>query len=162
MLSKTDALFATPGRPAAALTDDVLRNALGPLVQLIEQSEHVSDAAIIPVTAFGFGKAVLREDGAERHEAPGSAEEPFGDEPIWLLKEGESPQPHNLDTLFLWSLLLGAHEPGRDRPEGEARLDTICRMLRDDLEAGDPWLVPLKGGVALATEEKKCRQDQQD
>ena len=39
----------------------------------------------------------------------------FGDEPIWLLKEGESPQPNNLDTLFLWSLLLGIMnqtEPG--------------------------------------------------
>ena len=48
-----------PNRPAQALTDEVLRSALGPLIQLIEQSTHVSDAAIIPVTAFGFGKAVL-------------------------------------------------------------------------------------------------------
>jgi hypothetical protein len=31
-------------------------------------------------------------------------------------------------------------------------LDTLCRMLRDDLETADPWLVPLKGGVKLATE----------
>ena len=83
----------------------MLHKALGPLVQLIEQSRHVSDAAIVPVTAFGFGKAVLREDGGERTGTPPeSLEEPFGDEPIWLLQEGESPQPYNLDTLFLWSL----------------------------------------------------------
>ena len=29
--------------------------------------------------------------------------------------------------------------------------DPACRMLRDDLEAANPWLVPIKGGVALAT-----------
>jgi hypothetical protein len=148
VLSKADALFATRDVARAALTDGVIHNALGPLIQLLQQSDHVADAAAFPVTAFGFGKAVLREDGRERHEAPGSLEEPFGDEPIWLLREGESPQPYNLDALFLWSLLLGllsqaGPEPGED-------FDMLCRKLRDDLEARDPWLVPLKGGVALA------------
>jgi hypothetical protein len=150
VLSKTDALFDSPEQARAALTDEVLRNALGPLIQLIEQSKHVSDAAIIPVTAFGFGKAVRREDGVDRHEAPGSGEEPFGDEPIWLLREGESPVPYNLDTLFLWSLLLGLMNQSGSDPKVEAHFDAICRMLRDDLEAADPWLVPIKGGVALA------------
>lgn len=152
VLSKTDALFATAEEARAALTDDVLRRALGPLVQLIEQSEHVSDAAAFPSSAFGFGKAVLRADGGERHEAPGSSEEPFGDEPIWLLKEGEAPQPHNLGALFLWSLLLGLMNQTAPGEESEPKLDALCRALRDDLEASDPWLVPLKGGVALATE----------
>jgi hypothetical protein len=103
------------------------------------------------VTAFGFGKAVLRADATERHEAPGSSDEPFGDEPIWLLKEGEAPQPHNLGALFLWSLLLGLMNQTADA-EPNPKLEVICRALRDDLEAADPWLVPLKGGVALATE----------
>ena len=148
VLSKTDALFPDAAAARAALTDDVLRDALGPLVQLIEQSGHVSDAAIFPVTAFGFGKAVRRDDGAERHGTePGSANEPFGDEPIWLLKEGEAPEPYNLDALFLWSLLLGLlNQKAADR---DPALDTVCRALRDDLETGDPWLVPIKGGVAL-------------
>jgi len=151
VLSKADVLFDTPGQARVALTDEVLRDALGPLIQLIEQSKHVSDAAIVPVTAFGFGKAVRLEGGIDRHEAPGSAEEPFGDEPIWLLREGESPVPYNLDTLFLWSLLLGLMNQAGSDPKVEAHFDSICRMLRDDLEAGDPWLVPIKGGVALAT-----------
>ena len=151
VLSKTDALFASAEDARKALSDDVLHRALGPLVHLIQQSDRVSDAVIIPTTAFGFGKAVLRGDGGERHEAPGSAEEPFGDEPIWLLKEGESPQPYNLDTLFLWSLLLGLLNQAGPNPAADPELDTVCRMLRDDLEAGDPWLVPLKGGVKLAT-----------
>jgi hypothetical protein len=148
VLSKTDALFAIAPEAREALTDDVLTCAVGPLVHLIEQSDRVSDAAIIPTSAFGFGKAVLRTDSTERHEAPGSVEEPFGDEPIWLLKEGESPAPYNLDTLFLWSLLLGLlNKKGADK---DSRLDTLCRMIRDDLEAGEPWLVPIKGGVTLA------------
>jgi hypothetical protein len=49
-----------------SLTDDVLRRALGPLVHLIDQSARVSDAAIIPVTSFGFGNAVPSEPGGER------------------------------------------------------------------------------------------------
>jgi hypothetical protein len=118
------------------------------LVQLIEQSERVSDAVIVPVTAFGFGKAVRRDDAEERTGAPGSADEPFGDEPIWLLKEGESPAPYNLEALLLWSLLMGLLNQSGNDPKADA----ICRMLRDDLEAGDPWLVPVKGGVNLATE----------
>jgi hypothetical protein len=149
VLSKTDALFASAQEARDALTDDVLNCAVGPLVHLIQQSDRVSDAAIIPITAFGFGKAILRPDGTERHEAPGSAEEPFGDEPIWLLKEGESPAPYNLDTLFLWSLLLGLLNKGGTAKDSQ--LDTLCRMIRDDLEAGEPWLVPIKGGVTLTS-----------
>lgn len=151
VLSKTDALFASADEARAALSDDVLRRALGPLVNLVEQSGRVADAAIFPVSAFGFGKAVLRSDGGERTgTAPGSAEEPFGDEPIWLLREDELPEPHNLDSLFLWSVLMGLlNQPGAG-PEGPHGLETACRMLRDDLEAGNPWLVPVKGGVALS------------
>jgi hypothetical protein len=150
VLSKTDALFPDAASARAALTDEVLHKALGPLVHLIEQSNHVSDAAIIPVTAFGFGKAVLRDDGAQRAGTDlEECDEPFGDEPIWLLKDGEAPEPFNLDTLFLWSLLLGLMNQGATKKSAE--LDTVCRMLRDDLEAGNPWLVPFKGGVALAT-----------
>jgi hypothetical protein len=149
VLSKTDAMFEDAQQAREALTDDVLACAVGPLVHLIEQSKHVSDAAIIPTSAFGFGKAVLHPDAKERHEAPGSGEEPFGDEPIWLLKEGESPAPFNLDTLFLWSLLLGLMN--KNGPVPDPKVDTLCRMLRDDLEAGEPWLVPIKGGVALAS-----------
>jgi hypothetical protein len=146
VLTKTDALFPDAASARAALTDDVLRRALGPLVNLIESSAHVSDAAVFPVTAFGYGKAVLRDQGTDRAGAPGSADEPFGDEPIWLLREGEAPEPHNLDALLLWSILLGLLNRGGTGPTADA----IGRVWRDDLEGGHPWLVPIKGGVALA------------
>jgi hypothetical protein len=150
VLSKMDALFDTPEQARESLTDAVIRKSLGPLIQLIAQSPHVSDAAIVPVTAFGFGKAVLREDGGERQgTAPESLEEPFGDEPIWLLREGESPQPYNLDALFLWSLLMGMLTQAGPDLARQPQLDRVCRMLRDDLEDRRPWLVPIKGGVKL-------------
>jgi hypothetical protein len=149
VLSKTDALFPSLEEAREALTDEVLLNSLGPIVYLLQQSTHVSDAAIIPITAFGFGKAVLRADGTERHDAPGSSDEPFGDEPIWLIKEGETPHPYNLDTLFPWSLLLGLMNQSDPDSKVEPERDTLCRMLRDDLESGNAWLVPIKGGVKL-------------
>jgi hypothetical protein len=150
VLSKVDALFDSPDQAREALTDAVLRKSLGPIFQLIAQSSRVSDAAVIPVTAFGFGKAVLRPDGGERKgTSPESLEEPFGDEPIWLLREGESPQPYNLGTLFLWSLLMGLLTQAGPDLARLPKLDRVCRMLRDDLEDGRPWIVPIKGGVKL-------------
>jgi hypothetical protein len=128
----------------------VLIRALGPLVHLIDKSARVSDAAIIPVTAFGFGNAVLREPrGAPAGTPPDSADEPFGAEPIWLLREGVAPHPFNLETLFLWTLLRGLlNQEGQGLVEAESEIGEICGMLREDLNAGDPWLLTLKGGIA--------------
>jgi hypothetical protein len=148
VLSKIDTLFKDAEEARASLPDDVLRRALGPLVHLIETSARVSDAAIIPVTAFGFGNAVLSEPGGEREgTAPESADEPFGAEPIWLLREGVAPHPFNLDTLFLWTLLFGLlNQEGPGIVEAEPEMGEMCRMLGEDLSAGGPWLLPLKGG----------------
>jgi hypothetical protein len=145
-LSKIDAPFEDVEEARASLTDDVLRKALGPLVNLIEQSARVSDAAVIPVTAFGFGNAVLRESAGGRDGAPPeSADQTFGGEPIWLLREGVAPQPFNLDTLLLWTLHFGLLNQTGGDVEAEPEIEALCRMLRDDLDAGDPWLLSLKG-----------------
>jgi hypothetical protein len=55
-----------------------------------------------------------------------------------------------VDALFLWSLLLGMlNQAGQDE-DLDPELDAVGRMLRDDLETRGSWLVPVKGGVALA------------
>src|SRR5207253_2136097 len=84
----------------------------------IEKSMRVAEAAILPVTAFGFGNAVLREEPGGREGAPPTAsEDPFGPEAIWLLREGVSPQPYNLDTLVIWTMLFGLmNQESRRRP----------------------------------------------
>jgi hypothetical protein len=149
VLSKIDTLFKDAEEARASLTDEVLRTCFGPLVHLIEQSPRVSDAAIIPITAFGFGNAVLREETSEPEEArPDSEEGPFGSEPIWLLREGVSAQPYNLDTLVIWTLLFGLlNQAGHDVLEEDSELGQICRTLSADLDAIDPWFLTLMGGV---------------
>ena len=80
---------------------------------------------------------MLHPDATERHEAAGSAEEPFGDEAGLVVEEGESPQPYNLDTLFLWSLLLGIMNQGR--PTRNSTGSAACSATTS--ETADPWLV---------------------
>src|SRR5262249_43792862 len=55
VLSKIDTLFRDEAEARAALSDEMLRGALGPLAHLVDKSTHVVEAALIPVTAFGFG-----------------------------------------------------------------------------------------------------------
>jgi len=147
VISKIDTLFQDAEEARAALTDEVLRGALGPLVNLVVKSGHAAEGAIFPVTAFGFGNAVLRQPEAEREGAPSEGvQDPFGAEPIWLLKEGEPPRPFNLDTLIIWTLLFGLVNQGTANGlEQETEISGICRMLWEDLEGDDRWLFPLKG-----------------
>src|SRR5207302_9035644 len=71
VLTKIDTLFKDADEARAALTDAALRDALGPLGHLVEQSDRVSDAVVLPVTSFGFGNAVLREQaGGREGESP--------------------------------------------------------------------------------------------
>lgn len=149
VLSKIDTLFPGAEQARAALTGEVLRTSFGPLIHLVEQSHQVSDAVVVPVTAFGFGNAVLRDGSTEREGAqPDSDNEAFGSEPIWLLRADASPQPYNFDTLFTWTLLYGLlNEAGHGIFDRHTELGRICRTLAEDLEAREPWLLVLKGGL---------------
>jgi hypothetical protein len=148
VLSKIDTLFKDADEARAALPDDTLLGALGPLTHLVETSSHVSDAVILPASAFGFGNAVLHEPkpGREAPHAEGADEGPFGAEPTWLLREGAVPRPFNLDTLVVWTLLFGLlNQDGGVGLEADSELGGLCRMLREDLLGEERWFVPLKG-----------------
>jgi hypothetical protein len=151
VLSKIDTLFKDAQEAREALTDGVLREALGPLVHLVGKSNRAADAIILPVTAFGFENAALRERGAEREGAtPEAPDDPFGAEPIWLLKEGAAPQPYNLDTLVIWTLLFGLLNQDAQAVEERSEVRELCEMLRADLTADDRWFLPLKGRLVTA------------
>jgi hypothetical protein len=146
VLSKIDTIFDNEEEARATLTDAVLRRALGPLVQMLETSGRVSEAAIIPVTSFGFGNAVRRDAAASPAEVNDVADESSEAEPVWVLREGVDQNPCNLSNLFLWTLITGLLN--EEKPEvsgGEDPTDNVIRMLRADLQAGDPWFVPLRG-----------------
>jgi hypothetical protein len=145
VLSKIDTLFKDAAEARASLSDDRLHRALGPLAHLVETSSRVAEAAIVPTTAFGFDNATLREQkGGEK--PPEALDDLFDPEPTWLLREGSTPQPYNLDTLLVWTLLFGLRnqETGTD-PQSAAEVGELCRMLRDDLLAEDRWFLTLKG-----------------
>jgi hypothetical protein len=141
VLSKIDTLFTDESAARGALSDEVLRGALGPLVDLIENSSQVYAGAIFPVTVFGFGNAVVNGQGEQREgTAAASIDEPFGNEPVWILRDGADAQPFNLDSLFLWTLLFGLKDP---EACGEA-VRQVGLKLEQDLNAADPWLLTVK------------------
>lgn len=161
VISKIDTLFENAADARAALTPEVLTESLGPLVNTVTRSTRVMDAAIIPITAFGFGNAVQRrfptaEERGERHEEPDNTA--FAEEPIWLLREGACMQPYNLSTLVLWTLLFGLLN--QEVPEGEESVEPelaeICRMLQRDLTTGERWFVPIKGALVPTNAAGAC------
>jgi hypothetical protein len=100
-------------------------------------------AAIIPVSAFGFGTAVP----APEERGPAVPDRARGFSPLsegdieWLLKPSTHPQPFNLTALVWWCLMAGLMlQPADDRAE---ELTRLARALADDLRAMGAWVVPL-------------------
>jgi hypothetical protein len=59
-----------------------------------------------------------------------------------------SARPYNLDTLLIWTLLFGLlNEEGPGALEADTEPGRVCRTLCDDLDAIDPWFLPLTGGI---------------
>jgi hypothetical protein len=140
VLSKIDTLYRNSDEARAALPDNVLRGVLGPLVDLIETSKQVYAGTIFPVTAFGFGNAVVKEHGDREGITADTTDEPFGDEPVWILRDGADARPFNLDALFLWTLLYGLQDPNT----ANQGIRSIGLKLEEDLNAANPWNVVLK------------------
>jgi hypothetical protein len=143
ILSKPDGAFATSEEARAALPDERLRAMLHRLVRLLEGSERVGLAAIFVTSAFGYGKArKLEHQSAGNGSAPPKGLSLLSEgEPEWILKEGASPEPHNLTALVWWSIMAGLllKKAGR-RGEEMAR---TAQMLLDDLKTMKAWYVSL-------------------
>jgi hypothetical protein len=143
-VNKIDAGFGSAREAREALGDDRLRLALARLVRLAEGSVKVGMAAIIPVTAFGFGTTVPAPSAAGRDGASAAKGcSPLSEgETEWLLKPDVTPQPYNLTGLVWWCLMAGLLlQPADGRQE---ELGRLAKMLADDLTAMDAWVVSLK------------------
>jgi hypothetical protein len=122
VLNKVDCLFDDEDAARAALSDEVLLEALKPLVRAVQMSEKVVHAAILPTSMFGFGRAVACQrnestGGFDVEDIDGEAEPvdsaPWpqtarGHEAAYVAAEGASIEPYNLKPLAVWSLLAGA------------------------------------------------------
>lgn len=148
MMTKVDTLFPSAAEARRLLPDHVLKEALGPLVNTVVASAKVSDAAILPVSAFGFGNAVLKSD-----EAGEPDDDPDGGSPTiesgeleWVLRPGGTAEPYNFATLMVFSLLFGLLNQEVDyNGVDEPALARICRLLSEDVDAVEGWYVPVKG-----------------
>lgn len=141
VLTKLDLVAQTSVGAQSLLADDRLRTALGPLVPTIIRSERVADAAIFPVTVFGWNNAVPKVPTLEEDAGPERAEEP-----VYILKPGACLQPFNVGSLVLWSVLTGImNQEVRDPTADEREMVRICNLLQSDLEAQKGWILQLKG-----------------
>jgi hypothetical protein len=141
VINKLDAAFESVTEAKTALSDERLRTALARLVRLVEGSTRVGMAAIIPVSALGFGTTVAApSNGAEPANKASSL---LSDgETEWLLRPGAVPAPFGLTALVWWSIMAGILlQPADERRE---ELGRLARLLADDLRAMDAWMVPLE------------------
>lgn len=157
VVNKVDTIFDDEGSARAELTDDALLGALAGIVQTVRHSPRVVNAAIFPVSVYGFGNAVAREatpahDGheAEPDNLPWAISARRGLEKEYGLRDGHAIEPFNLQTLVIWSLLAAALPKEIEVPEkdsNEVALARTCRMLSDDLANVGGWFVNVKGNL---------------
>lgn len=153
LINKVDTLFDDEQAARAALTDSLLRASFETLIQVIDHEPRIVNAAIFPVSAFGFGNAVARKAGPEAAAQANQENRPWqvttrgGLEQEYGIQDGRSIEPFNLQSVILWSLLAAALPKEIDMPHDrgvEPALVRTCRMLREDLTAQNGWFVPLK------------------
>lgn len=151
VLSQTDAGFGSREEARAALTDDVLHRSLGPLVSTLLHDRNVTEAAIFPVSGFGYG-ASKRLPIAAHVDGP---TRPLGG--LFETRSGsllDGPMdPDNLVELFLWAMLsVLMYAPiGNGTAAATTDLLEFLRPLADDFLALSPWFVPVKGRLRQAS-----------
>lgn len=151
-MTKLDTLFGSEQEAQAQLPAERLVEVLRPLVDMLAASDKVAHAAIFPVSAFGFGNAVVFKPAAgqpgRNGELPGSHAALESGELEWILKPGATPEPYNLMPLVVWSLLCGMlYREVEVEDDHDAAMARIGRLLAADLKALDGWQVALKGGL---------------
>ena len=163
--TKLDALFEDAKSAIESLSDQALLAMYEPLVNVIRASNSVTQAAIIPTSAFGFGTELKPAQRSPRLKKPDTSVQPFtaqfsssdeivarrrvrggapqlnrkyhgDDEAIGILK-GELT-PFNIDTLVIYSLLAGI------RNLNDPNLATVQCQLAKDLQAVNGWILTVK------------------
>lgn len=138
VLTKIDTLYESTESARHELTDEVLKDSLKPLVMTVANSKKVGEAVIVPVSSFGWQKAIRKAEGGRGHDAS------------WILREDSGIEPFNVDTLMVWSLLAGLlHQEVPTQGEEVPDIARVFRMLSEDLHTGDDWIVPIKGRLVV-------------
>jgi hypothetical protein len=143
VLTKMDTCFNSPEAAKEALTDEVLKQEMMPMVNLLVQSRSVSSASIFPVSSYGFGNAEPHRTAVVEPDLDVDAA--CEEDHHWILRANAVVEPFNLPGLMIWSLLnsLSPFEINEKQKSDQVLIDLIQR-LNEDFEYLDPWHVSLK------------------
>jgi hypothetical protein len=137
VMNRIDARYRDEADARERLPREILRWVGYQMAPLVRRAD-IGAAAIVPVSAFGFQRAVVARRRRELDTAPTCGERE------WLLRDGLAPQPFNLTTLPVAAIVCAL----RHRPV-EAFADVpgavgLCGRLARDLEALGGWRIRLK------------------
>jgi hypothetical protein len=142
VLSKTDLLFDSSEQAREEISDEHLVEVVQPLVSVARASDLVLNAALLPISAMGFGKAMPLTETTEHADSPIAGRD--DDEPQYVLPPGVMPEPYNTLPLLVYSMAAGLLSVEVD--EGRAQeLKDLYSRLRSDLASLDGWVIPVKG-----------------
>lgn len=144
VFSQADAVFGSREEARAALDGSDLLRVLGPLTSTLRYSEEVAEAAVMVVSAMGYGRTA----GGKATPSPARAGRPRLESSRRDVLTTHAMNPDNLIETMLWVLLAGLlHRPEMASDPDKVRFLTD---LRNDFQARDPWVVPIKGHITPA------------
>jgi hypothetical protein len=140
ILTRGDSRYEDAETARRELTDEVLLQSLTPLVTLVRMSSKVSEAAIFPTSAYGFGTADRKPDTTKNGETTVAHQDGQ-----WTLKPESHVIPYNLDALAASTLYHGLYEQKVDEEAPQTRpLGRVLELLKYDLDNCGGWVVPVK------------------
>ena len=128
LITRIDAVFDSAQRAQETLTESAIRKMLSPLIGLIEASEVLHSAVVMPVSAMGFGTLTAQAGGSRA-----------------TLRPGGRCQPFNVQGVMPWSILHGIlpQETGLKARQSEMR-SRVITMLEADLRELNPWMCKIR------------------
>lgn len=153
--TKIDARYADASEAHEGLEPSLLESIFKPLIHTARMASVVTEAAILPVSALGFGNSA-RLDGRDGHQVVSGAGEfsvggPNLNQAVgqYKLKPGHVEEPFNLEGLVSWSVWSGLmnHE-FLEGSDAESYYRELANRLLRDLKASRAWMIPIKGLLA--------------
>ncbi len=141
VLSKVDLMWDSPQQARQEIADEDLLDAVQPLVSVARASDKILHAALLPISAMGFGKTVPLSETSERAQTPIAGLDEG--EPEYVLPPGVMPEPNTL-PLLVYSMVAGLLSVEVDAGRAE-QLKGLYQRLRGDLVSLDGWVIPVKG-----------------
>jgi hypothetical protein len=157
VLTQIDGDFSSEKAAREKMTETSLRESLKPLITLLSTSNHVHEAALFPVSSFGFGNVFSSTGGQISRDTSQSQDNASDADPAvqnippnniesgnWQLKPDAIIEPFNIQPLIIWSCLKSLQNKSFPN-NSNIKEQGLCNQLLSDLHAMNGWFIPLKG-----------------